>query len=253
MFDLITHSPLTSEKIGSKSRRDEVIGILGGLGPLASAEFLKAIYENSAHQQEQEAPKVIMYSDPSFPDRTEAILSGNYAELHERLVATLRALSFLGATQIIICCVTAHNLLDKLPPDLSTKLISLIDVIFEQIIQSPEKRLLICTKGTRETGLFQDHEHWPATKEYIVLPDDDDQELIHRELIYQIKVRRNVYELVPILKSLLAKYRVDSFIAGCTEMHIVARRLSFANGNGKKHVNIDPLSIIAERIGAGVL
>ena len=253
MFDVLTHSPLTTEQIGTKSPRDEIIGILGGLGPLASAEFLKAIYENSPHEREQEAPKVIMYSDPTFPDRTEAILSGDYAAVYERLVSSLRALSLLGATQLIICCVTAHNLIDKLPPDLRTKLISLIDVIFEQIIQSPERRLLLCTKGTRETGLFHNHAHWPATKEYVVLPDEHDQELIHRELIYQVKIRRNVDELVPILKSLLAKYRVDAFIAGCTEMHIVARRLCFTNGNGTKHTNIDPLSIIAERIGAGVL
>jgi aspartate racemase len=247
MLEQITHSSLTREPAVARSRRDEVVGIVGGLGPLASAEFLKAIYENSPREREQEAPKVIMYSDPAFPDRTDAILSGDYNELFEKLVSSLRALSFLGATRMIVCCVTAHNLLKKLPPDLNTGLISLVDVIFEQIIQSPEKRLLVCSKGTRETRLFQDHEHWSATQEFIVLPDEHDQELIHHELIYQIKKTRNVYELLPTLKSLLAKYRVDSFISGCTEMHIVARRLAF------KHASIDPLSIIAERIGSGTL
>jgi aspartate racemase len=253
MFDLITHSALGDEQIVARPGGNEVIGIIGGLGPLASAEFLKAIYENSPREREQEAPRVIMYSDPAFPDRTNAILSGDDAELHDKLVSILRALSFLGATQLIICCVTAHNMLKKLPPDLKTRLVSLVDVIFEQVIESPERRLLLCSKGTRETRLFQNHEHWAATQEYIVLPDECDQELIHHELIYQIKKRRNVYELVPILKNLLAKYRVDSFISGCTEMHIVARRLVFTNGNGNKHHSIDPLSIIAERIGAGTL
>jgi aspartate racemase len=253
MFDLVTHSTLTNEQVVARSRSNEVVGIVGGLGPLASAEFLKAIYENSLREREQEAPRVIMYSDPTIPDRTDAILSGDYSEVMERLVSSLRALSFLGATRMIVCCVTVENLLKKLPPDLKTRLISLVDIIFEQIIQSPEKRLLVCSKGTREMRLFEDHEHWAATREYIVLPDDRDQELIHYDLIYQIKKRRNVYELVPILKSLLAKYRVDSFISGCTEMHIVARRLVFTNGNGNKHRSIDPLSIIAERIGAGTL
>ena len=253
MIDLITHSALTKEQIVAKARGDEVVGIIGGLGPMASAEFLKAIYENSLREREQEAPRVIMYSDPTFPDRTDAILSGDYDALMERLVSNLRALSFLGATRMIICCVTAHNLLKNLPPDLRTKLVSLVDIIFEQIIQSPERRLLVCSKGTRQTRLFEEHELWPATQEYIVLPDERDQELIHYDLIYQIKKRRNVYQLVPALKNLLAKYRVDSFISGCTEMHIIARRLVFTNGNGNKHSSIDPLSIIAERIGAGTL
>jgi len=253
MFDLITHSTPSDEPVVARSRKDEVVGIVGGLGPLASAEFLKAIYENGLREREQEAPKVIMYSDPAIPDRTDAILSGDSTEVFEKLVSSLRALSSLGATRMVVCCVTAHNLLKKLPPDLQTMLISLVDVIFEQIIQSPQKRLLICSKGTRETRLFQDHEHWAATQEYIVLPDERDQELIHYELIYQLKTRRNVYELVPILKNLLAKYRVDSFISGCTEMHIVARRLVFTNGDRNKHGGIDPLSIIAERIGSGTL
>src|SRR5882724_8807275 len=79
--------------------RDDVLGIVGGLGPLASAEFLKTIYEKSFCEREQETPKVIMYSDPTFPDRTEAIASGNDSKLLERLILILRALSSLGATQ----------------------------------------------------------------------------------------------------------------------------------------------------------
>jgi aspartate/glutamate racemase len=59
-------------------------------------------------------------------------------------------------------------------------------------------------------------------------------------------VLRDVDELAPAFKSLLAKYGVNSFISGCTEIHIVARRLGLTNG-------IDPLSIIAERIGVGAL
>ena len=253
MFDLATQTTLTTEPSGASPRGHEVIGVLGGLGPLASTEFLKAIYENSVHELEQQAPRVIMYSDPTFPDRTEALLSGDDEEVMERLTSSLRALSFLGATQLIVCCVTAHSFLKRLPPDLNTRLISLVDVMFEEIIRSPQKRLLICTKGTRESGLFQNHEHWPATQEYIVFPDERDQEGIHHELLYQIKKRRNVYELVPFIKSLLAKYRVDSFISGCTEMHIIARRLVFTNGDRSKNHTIDPLSVIAARIGAGTL
>ena len=247
----ITLDPIAASRTEtSNARRDECLGILGGLGPLASAEFLKTIYENSLREREQETPKVIMYSDPTFPDRTEAIISGAYGDLLEKLASSLRALSFLGATQTVVCCVTMHALFERLPGDLQARLISLVDVIFEEIIRSPEKRLLICSKGAREIGLFEAHKHWPAAERYIVLPDEHDQDLIHRS-IYQIKQLRNVYELAPAFKSLLAKYRVNSFISGCTEMHIVARRLALTNGNGQKHACIDPLSIIAERIGVG--
>lgn len=226
-----------------------IIGIVGGLGPLASAEFLKTIYEYSLDQPEQQAPRVIMYSDPNFPDRTEAMRAGHHHRLLERLTQSLRALSSLGTTRSIVCCVTAHYLFPKLPTELQTGLISLIDIVFEQLMLAPEKRLLSCSNGARESGLFQEHEHWPATKDYIVLPDTRDQDFLHHELIYQVKKNRDVDELLPGLKTLLAKYKVNSFIAGCTEMHIVAKR--FVASGGKDC--IDPLSIIAERIGAGTL
>ena len=51
MFDLVTHSTLTNEQVVARSRSNEVVGIVGGLGPLASAEFLKAIYENSLRER----------------------------------------------------------------------------------------------------------------------------------------------------------------------------------------------------------
>ena len=48
----------------------ESLGILGGMGPLTSAEFLKTIYEVNISGPEQDAPACVLYSDPSVPDRT---------------------------------------------------------------------------------------------------------------------------------------------------------------------------------------
>ena len=52
----------------------QVLGVLGGMGGLASAEFVKTVYEISGEgvEQEQAGPVVLMYSDPAFPDRTAA-------------------------------------------------------------------------------------------------------------------------------------------------------------------------------------
>ena len=50
----------------------KLLGILGGMGPLASAEFLKTIYEYGTRDLEQRSPACILYSDPTFPDRTSS-------------------------------------------------------------------------------------------------------------------------------------------------------------------------------------
>lgn len=223
---------------------DGSIGVVGGLGPFASAEFLKTIYECDLSEREQDLPKVIVISDPTFPDRTEGFLAGRTDDLLARLIVVLEQLAQLGANKIIICCVTIHYLLPRLPQDLRDRVISLLDVIFEHVEQSRTRRLLICSSGTRQLGLFENHPRWQVAKDFFVLPDECDQEIIHRELIYPMKTAVANSGGVPLLKSLLRKYQVDSFIVGCSEVHMIAKLA--ANGNGPNC--IDPLAILARGI-----
>src|SRR5689334_22249112 len=86
-------------------------GVLGGMGPYASAEFLKTIYRTAGCDLEQDAPVVMVYSDPGFPDRTAALLSGRRQMLADRLEESLGILSSMGADRIVICCTTIHAVL----------------------------------------------------------------------------------------------------------------------------------------------
>ena len=99
-----------------REREKEVLGIVGGLGPLASAEFLKTVYEYGIGEYEQDAPIVLMYSDPTFPDRTDSFLAGESELLLAKLTAALQCLSDAGASRFVICCMTIHYLLSRLPP-----------------------------------------------------------------------------------------------------------------------------------------
>ena len=199
----------------------DLIGIVGGLGPRASAEFVKVIYEQCQAEREQETPRVILYSDPTFPDRTEAALNGREDELLEQLVNALMQLHQLGASQFVICCITIHNLLPRLPIDLRSRTVSLLDVIFDAVAASHKRHLLFCTIGARQLRIFEQHERWRDTAALFVMPDETDQQEIHR-LIYRIKQNQNVAEERHFVESLLSKYGVTSFIAGCTEIHLLA-------------------------------
>jgi len=52
------------------------LGIVGGMGPLASAAFLSTLYELTVDGAEQSAPACILLSNPAVPDRTESVLGG---------------------------------------------------------------------------------------------------------------------------------------------------------------------------------
>jgi aspartate racemase len=231
--------------VATNQHARNVLGILGGMGPVASAEFVRTIY--SYHQgTEQGAPVVMLYSDPTVPDRTEALLRRSDELLLERLVGSLTHLCELGATQIVICCVTSHYLLPRLPPRLRSKITSLLDTIFAGVLRTEKRHLLMCTQGTRQSRLFESHPQWEAARDRVVLARPDDQQQIH-ELIYRLKRNEEIDELLPLAEALLTKYQVDSFIVGCTELHLVTRRLAQA-GDRAQYGYIDPLTMIAESL-----
>src|SRR5215216_286015 len=139
-------------------RQTNVLGILGGLGPLASAEFVKTIYEHCEGECEQEWPAIVMLSDPAFPDRTEAFVRGEDDLLLERLVKSLCRLREMGAERTVVCCVTLHHLLPGLPLYLREHVLSLLDVIFADLARYGGRHLLLCSNGTRQMRIFQRHQ-----------------------------------------------------------------------------------------------
>jgi aspartate racemase len=233
----------------SEQQRQQVLGIVGGMGPLASAEFLRTIYEYNLTDYEQSAPAVMLYSNPAFPDRTEQLLAGSSEVLLEQLIKALHQLRQLGASRIVICCITIHQLLRVLPPELRRYVISLIDVIFDDLAMAREKHLLFCTTGTRRLLIFDHHAQWERLRDFIVWPDEADQETVH-QLIYQVKRNCLLSDLFPTFESLLMKYKLDSFITGCTEMHLLTKRFMACQEHRDRYRYIDPLITIAKRLGA---
>ena len=222
-------------------------GVIGGMGPLASAEFLKTIYEYSLDQREQESPIVLVYSDPTFPDRTDAFLAGRDDALLEQLTQVLSRLRSWDASKIVICCMTIHYLVPRLPAELQAGIWSMLDVIAENIEPGDEKHLLICSNGTRQMKLFENHPRWELLSQQLIMPSDEDQMRIHRDLIYPIKTNPDVSVSFPLLETMLKKYNVHSFVAGCSEIHMLSKHfLARKESNG--YSCIDPLTIIAQRM-----
>lgn len=226
-----------------------VLGVLGGMGALASAEFVKTIYEFSGELSapEQIAPIVLLHSDPTFPDRTEALLNGDAQLLLGRLIESLEFLCVMGASQLVICCMTIHYLLPQVPVALRERIISLADVIFSSVESLKKKHLVICSNGTVQLGLLQRHPRWEQARDYFIFPSETEQQHMH-DLIYEMKLNRNLLEARSFVESLLASHRVDSFVAGCTEIHLLAKQFAPSSREQRGYGCIDPLTIIARQM-----
>jgi len=230
----------------NKPTMKPALGILGGLGPRASADFLSSIYDYNLVEVEQHSPSLILYSDPSFPDRTEIFRAGRDRELLELTQAALDKLCDMGVAKIVIACITLHHLVPQLRPDLRRKIISLPEIIISRLSETKQRHLLITSNGTRSTRIFENHPCWNTAAAYSVWPDEADQELIHERIYREIKANARVESFVLFLEDLCAKYEVTSLVAGCTDIHRITRHLLLNGGNHRKFSVIDPLHIIAQ-------
>jgi aspartate racemase len=225
------------------------LGILGGMGPLASAAFVQTIYDQARGRSEQDLPAVLLLSDPGAPDRTTALLNGDTGVLRQFLVRGLVTLREMGARDLVICCVTLHALLPEVSQELRTRVISLVEVALRAVARGRRRHLLLCTNATRQLRLFERHPLWPRVRSQVVLPGPADQEGVH-EIIYRLKQKAAPEWALGHVGALLRKHGLRSAIAGCTEFHLLSRALRSREAR-LPFACIDPLSLIACSITAG--
>jgi len=223
----------------------EVLGILGGMGPLSSAEFLKTVYECTLGEREQDAPAVVMLSDPGFPDRTTAFLSGADDTVLGPLVDALERLVAAGATRIVMCCMTVHHLLPRVPEPLRGRVVCLPALVAELLHAAEGRHLLICSSGTRALRVLEREPSWERVRDRVILASAEDQAVIHRDLIYPMKRPTDLDAQAALLEDLLHRYGADGFVVGCSEVHILARHLE---RRGSRRGVVDPFLAVARSL-----
>ena len=70
---------------------DRKIGLIGRHGSHGKPVFYKMVTEMTDAQCDQDHVNMIIYSDPSMPDRTSAIQSGEYKAVHDKMLSDAKA------------------------------------------------------------------------------------------------------------------------------------------------------------------
>lgn len=211
-------------------------GILGGMGPVASSDLVRKIYQRTSDgRREQLMPSLVMHSDCSTPDRTAAVLNDTPGELVDHLVRSARALKRAGADVIVIACVTAHWVLPSLRHRVGLPILSLIDLLQFALELHTERHLVVATHGSRKANLFT---HFPATA---VLPDDHIQARLH-DAIYVLKSTGDRQVLVDAVQHGMGRHRCTAVLAGCTEVGLIRPQLPPEIGI------LDPMDLVSDTI-----
>ena len=202
----------------------KMIGVLGGMGPAATADFYQKIIRATPAKTDQDHLKVLIFSNPQVPDRTAAI-RGEGPDPLPVLVAGAQVLVQGGADFITIPCVTAHHFYDPLQRAVSVPILNLVGETATAVLsECPGLRRLglLATTGTLESRLFEPF--FEPRGFTILTPAPAVQASAVMEAIYAIKhgesmerPRRLIREAAEDLQTRGAQ----AIIAGCTEVPLV--------------------------------
>jgi aspartate racemase len=134
-----------------------LLGVLGGMGPLATVDFLGKLVEETPARRDAEHIPVIVWSVPQIPDRPMAILEAGESPL-PAMLAGIRTLKGAGATCIVIPCNTAHYWYDELVREGGLPILHIADAACGQFAAHGieiDTVGLIGTSGTLAAGFFQ--------------------------------------------------------------------------------------------------
>jgi aspartate racemase len=217
---------------------DRMIGILGGMGPEATADFFREILRLTPAQKDQDHIPVLIHSDPRVPERTSAILYGGEDPV-PFLIRAAVTLEKAGAGILAMPCNTAHYFLPRLQPAVRIPILNMIEETYQAIrgrIGEAASVGLLATKGTILSGVYGDV--FARHGMTILAPDEEDQTRIE-ESIFMIKAgtydgsRQNIFESIG---ARLMEAGASAIILGCTEIPLGFResRVSYPVANATR-------------------
>lgn len=134
------------------------VGVVGGVGPAATVDFLAKLVGNTPAARDQDHLKVIVEQNPQIPDRT-AHLIGDGPDPTVSLYATCKRLEQGGANLVAIPCNTAHAFVERIQPRLSIPIVNMLSVTAQYLRERfPSLREVgvLATSGTLASGVYAD-------------------------------------------------------------------------------------------------
>ncbi|MGM0378963.1 MAG: aspartate/glutamate racemase family protein [Bacillota bacterium] len=225
---------------------DLLIGILGGMGPEATANLYLNLINSTEVTKDQDHFRVIIDSNAKIPDRTSAILNKGKSPVND-LVATAKNLEKLNVDIGLIPCITAHYYYEDIQKSVNFKVLNALEELNQYLkkeFENIKKVGVLSTSGTIKTNLFNKY----LDDFEITYPNEKIQKDYVMEAIYgkkgikKTKDKKYALNLLNKAAKVLMKQEVDIIIAGCTEIGLVL-------SNNKLNVNIvDPMDVLIKKV-----
>ncbi|MGM9625213.1 MAG: aspartate/glutamate racemase family protein [Eubacteriales bacterium] len=223
------------------SKQSPVLGILGGLGPMASAYFYELLIAHTKVSCDQDHIDIILNSRATTPDRTAFILGQSDENPFDIMADDLHRMKTYGVDLVAIPCNTAHYFYDKLIASTDLPILNIMEVTAEKLSELGVRRAgILATDGTVVTGTY-DH-YLQAHGIDCIRPDEDDQKTVMHIIYDEIKNGKSPdLNAFLTVSTHLRERGADAIVLGCTELSLVKKQY----GDRLPHWFLDSLDVLA--------
>ena len=204
----------------SSPSHGKILGVLGGMGPLASAQFMLRLTLLTPAERDQDHIPAVLWSDPRVPDRTRGKLAGGEDPL-PWLLHGIAGLKQAGCGAIAIPCNTAHGWYDAMQQAAGVPILHIVDAAAADLRRAgigPGTIGVMGTQGTLDMRLYQDRLHrlgWEC-----IIPTRAEMDRLVTPAIALVKANRVAEAYPPLLEAAntLAARGARAVVLGCTEI-----------------------------------
>lgn len=228
------------------------LGIVGGVGPAATVDFMEKIIANTAAHRDQDHVKLIVEHNPQIPDRT-ANLIGEGEDPTLALYAACKRLEANQADLIAIPCNTAHAYIERMRGQVDVPIINMLQETVSHIKRHhADVRTvgLLATAGTIGSRVY--HDAAAGAPFELLVPDDTHQALVMRAIYGKHGIKAGYldgecrHDLMRALQHLVGA-GATLVILGCTELPLLLQENTAFPLGDSRIVLLDPTAILARR------
>lgn len=200
----------------------KIIGVLGGMGPLASADFMARLTLAHPAERDQDHPEAVLYSATQVPDRQAAAVAGGPSPL-PALLRGIRLLEAAGAGCIAIPCNSAHVWFDDMQAATRLHILHIVDAAAAALPQGVQTIAVVGTRATLESRLYQ--RRLEARGFTCLTPTEAEMQDAVLPAIAAVKANNLQAATAPLLAVArrLAADGAQAVVLGCTEIPLALR------------------------------
>jgi aspartate racemase len=211
------------------------VGVIGGMGPEATVDFLRRIVAATPARDDADHIRVLVDNNPKIPSRIAALIDGNGADPLPVLIEMARGLERQGADFLTIPCNTAHYYLPRIAQAVS---IPILDMIALTIAKAQGKRVgILASPAVQKVGLYTSR--LAAAGRTAVFPDAQGEAKVI-DVICAVKANALTERHRGDYAEAAAALDVDGYLLACTELSVIGPPA----GITKPHV--DALDVLVE-------